>query len=53
MDCTEKIAFACLCSGSASAESVGEGEVSGVTNKVLSIWWLLGMAVKGPDEPTY
>ena len=31
---------------SASAERVGQGEVSGVTHRVLCTWQLLGLAVK-------
>ena len=34
--------------GSASAERVGQGEVGGVTRRVLCTWQLLGLAAKGP-----
>ena len=34
--------------GSASAERVGQGEVGGITGRVLCTWQLLGLAVKGP-----
>ena len=30
-----------------AAERVGQGEVGGVTRRVLRTWQLLGMAVKG------
>ena len=33
---------------SASAERVGQGEVGGVTDRVLCTWWLLGLALKRP-----
>ena len=48
--CTEKISacFACLHAGSVSAERVGQGEVGGVTRKVLCTCWLLGLAVREP-----
>ena len=46
--CTEKIASACLHTGSVSAERVGQGKVAGVTRRVTSTWWLLGLAVKAP-----
>ena len=39
--CAEKIVSACLRAGSASAERVGQGEVGGVTSRVLCTWWLL------------
>ena len=35
-----------LCTGSVSAERVGQGEVGWVTHRVLCIWWLLGLDVK-------
>ena len=44
--CTEKIVSASLRAGSASAERVGQGEVSGVTCMVTCTWWLLGLALK-------
>ena len=44
--CAEKIVSVRLCAGSASAERVGEGEVGGVTGRVLCTWWLLGLALK-------
>ena len=34
--------------GSALAERVGQGEVGGVTGRVLCTWWLLGLALKRP-----
>ena len=34
--------------GSASAETVGQGEVGGVIYRILCTWQLLGLAVKGP-----
>ena len=34
------------CAGSASAEKVGQGEVGGITRRVLCTWQLLGLAVK-------
>ena len=37
-----------LCVGSALEERVKQGEVSGVTYKVLCTLQLLGLAVKGP-----
>ena len=37
-----------MCAGSASAERVGQGEVGGVTGRVLCTWWLLGLALKRP-----
>ena len=40
----EKIVSARLRAGSASAERVGQGEVGGVTGRVLCTWWLLGLA---------
>ena len=46
--CAEKIVSARLRSGSASAERVGQGEVGGVTGRVLCTWWLLGLALKRP-----
>ena len=46
MHCAEKIVSACWCAGSASAERVGQGEVGGVTRRVLCTWQLLGLAVK-------
>ena len=36
--CAEKIVSACLRAGSASAERVGQGEVGGVTGRVLCTW---------------
>ena len=45
--CTEKTVSALWNAGSASAERVGQGEVGGVTHRVLCTWQLLGMAVKG------
>ena len=44
--CAEKIVTARWCTGSASAERVGQGEVSGVTHRMLCTWQLLGLAVK-------
>ena len=44
----EKIVSVHLCAGSASAERVGQGEVGGVTGRVLCTWWLLGLALKRP-----
>ena len=46
--CAEKIVSARLRAGSASAERVGQGEVGGVTSRVLCTWWLLGLALKRP-----
>ena len=46
--CAEKIVSARLRAGSASAERVGQGEVGGVTGRVLCKWWLLGLALKRP-----
>ena len=46
--CAEKIVSARLRAGSASAERVGQGEVGGVTGRVLCTWWLLGLALKRP-----
>ena len=46
--CAEKIISAHLRTGSALAERVGQGEVGGVTHRVLCTWWLLGLAVEGP-----
>ena len=46
--CAEKIVSARLRTGSVSAERVGEGEVGGVTGRVLCTWWLLGLALKRP-----
>ena len=37
-----------LHAGSVSAERVGQGEVGGVTGRVLCTWWLLGLALKRP-----
>ena len=37
-----------LHAGSASAERVGQGELGGVTHRVLCMWWLLGLALKMP-----
>ena len=48
LHCTEKIVSARLRAGSASAERVGQGEVDGVTHRVLYTWWLLGLALKRP-----
>ena len=36
----------CLCTGSTSAESVGQGEEGGVTDTLLCTWWQLGLSVK-------
>ena len=44
--CAEKIVSARLRAGSASAERVGQGEVSGVTGRVLYTCWLLGLDLK-------
>ena len=44
--CAEKIVAARWRTGSASAERVGQGEVSGVTRRMLCTWQLLGLAVK-------
>ena len=44
--CTEKIVSVCWRAGSASAERVGQGEVGGVTRRVLCTWQLLGLAAK-------
>ena len=38
----------CLHTDFASTERVGQGEVGGVTRRVLWTWQLLGLAVKGP-----
>ena len=46
--CAEKIVSACMRAGSASAKRVGQGEVGGVTGRVLCTWWLLGLALKRP-----
>ena len=46
--CAEKIVSVRLCAGSALAERVGQGEVGGVTRRVLCTWWLLGLALKRP-----
>ena len=46
--CAEKIVSARLRTGSALAERVGQGEVGGVTGRVLCTWWLLGLALKRP-----
>ena len=46
--CAEKIVSACWCAGSVLAERVGQGEVGGVTRRVLCTWQLLGLAIKGP-----
>ena len=46
--CAQKIVSARLRAGSASAERVGQGEVGGVTGRVLCTWWLLGLALKRP-----
>ena len=46
--CAEKIVSARLHTGSSLAERVGQGEVSGVTGRVLCTWWLLGLAFKRP-----
>ena len=46
--CAEKIVPARLRAGSASAETVGLGKVSGAIRRVLYTWWLLGLPVKGP-----
>ena len=48
MHCIEKIVSVRLRAGSASAEKVGQGEVGGVTRRVLCTWELLGLVVKGP-----
>ena len=34
--------------GSASAERVGQGEVGGITCRMLWTLWLIGLAVNGP-----
>ena len=39
--CAEKIVYACKHAGSVSAQKIGQGEVGGVTRKVLCTWWLL------------
>ena len=49
----QTLVSACLCTGFSSAErvrqeEVGQGEVGGVTCKVLCTWQLLGLAVKSP-----
>ena len=44
----EKIVSARLRAGSALAERVGQGEVGGVTGRVLCMWLLLGLALKRP-----
>ena len=53
--CAEKTVSARLYAGSASAESVREGEVGGVNRRVTCTWWLLGLVVKrswlGPSGP--
>ena len=36
----------CLCTGSTSAESVGQGEEGWVTHTLLCTWWQLGLSVK-------
>ena len=46
--CAEKIVSERLRAGSVSAERVGQGEVGGVTGRVLCTWWLLGLALKRP-----
>ena len=46
--CAERIVSACLRAGSTSAKRVGQGEVGGVTGRVLCTWWLLGLAFKRP-----
>jgi len=46
--CTEKIVSAHLRASSALAEKVGQGEVGGLTGRVLCTWWLLGLALKRP-----
>ena len=46
--CAEKIVSARLCVGSALAEGVEQGEMGGVTRRVLCTWWLLGLTVKRP-----
>ena len=46
--CAEKIVSTCLHAGSALAERVGQGEMGGVTGRVLCTWWLLGLALKRP-----
>ena len=43
--CSEKISQR---AGFASAERVGQGEVGGVSHRVLCTGQLLGLAVKGP-----
>ena len=48
MHCAEKIVSVRWRAGSASAERVGQGEVGGVTRRVLCTWQLLGLAAKGP-----
>ena len=44
----EQIVSARLRAGSASAERVGQGELGGVTGRVLCTWWLLGLALERP-----
>ena len=46
--CAEKIVSARLHASFVSAERVGQGEVDGVTHRVLYTWWLLGLALKRP-----
>ena len=46
--CAERIVSARLRTGSALAERVGQGEMGGVTCRVLCTWWLLGLAFKRP-----
>ena len=36
----------CLCTGSTSTESFGQGEEGGVTHTLLCTWWQLGLSVK-------
>ena len=47
MHCAEKIVSVHLHAGSASAERVGQGEVGGVTRRVLCTWQLLDLVVRG------
>ena len=44
--CAEKIVSAHQRAGSAYAEMVGQGEVGGVTRRVLCTWQLLGLVVR-------
>ena len=46
--CAENIVSAHWCAGYELAERVGQGEVGGITRRVLCTWQLLGLAVKEP-----